>query len=79
MKTDYTITPEYLDALLTDRYVRSVDWQRKVFCEGWEAAYNEARRSHEAGEPLIRTVCKIAARILFVLLLVGMGVGVMLK
>lgn len=30
-------------------------------------------------EPLIRTVCKIAARILFVLLLVGMGVGVMLK
>lgn len=33
----------------------------------------------QAREPLIRTVCKIAARILFVLLLVGMGVGVMLK
>lgn len=32
-----------------------------------------------AREPLIRTVCKIAARVLFVLLLVGMGVGVMLK
>lgn len=27
----------------------------------------------------IRTVCKIAARILFVLMLVGIGVGVMLK
>lgn len=45
----------------------------------WLGAYAEARRSHAAGEPLIRTVCKIAARILFVLLLVGIGIGVMLK
>lgn len=44
----------------------------------WEHAYAEARRSHAAGEPLIRTVCKIATRILFVLLLVGVAVMVML-
>lgn len=31
-----------------------------------------------SGEPFIRTVCKIAARILFVLLLVGVAVGVMI-
>lgn len=34
--------------------------------------------SHDIGEPLARTVGKIAARILFVLLLVGTLVGVML-
>lgn len=43
----------------------------------WISAYEEARKSHAAGEPLIRTVCKIAARILFVLLVVGMAVAVM--
>lgn len=45
--------------------------------EGWLNAYDEARRSHAAGEPLIRTVCKIATRILFVLLVVGVAVMVM--
>lgn len=48
--------------------------QAKAWCD----AYDIARKSHAAGEPLIRTVCKIAARILFVLLLVGIAVMVML-
>lgn len=43
----------------------------------WARAYDEARASHAAGEPLIRTICKIAARILFVILVVGVIVGVM--
>lgn len=68
MKTDYTITPEYAEAIA-----------HKALAEAWVNVYTEARRSHAAGEPLIRTVCKIAARILFVLLLVGVGVGVMVK
>lgn len=43
----------------------------------WLEAYAEARRSHAACEPLIRTVCKIATRIVLVLLIVGIAVGVM--
>lgn len=43
----------------------------------WENAYSEARRSHETRKPLIRTACNIAARILFVLLVVGVAVAVM--
>lgn len=43
----------------------------------WAKTYDEARASHAAGEPLIRTICKIAARILFVILVVGVIVGVM--
>lgn len=45
--------------------------------EEWVKAYAEARASHAAGEPLIRTVCKIADRILLILLLVGVVVAVM--
>lgn len=38
----------------------------------------DVKISHDIGEPLVRTVGKIAARILFVLLLAGTLVGVML-
>ena len=48
--------------------------QKDAKLSDWEKAYAEARLSHAAGEPLIRTVCKIATRILFVLLVVGLMV-----
>ena len=113
MKTDYTITPEYTEAVqicqqegmaalqayaqlqnFKPTHEQIARMQRGMMnvnascgqqmansteAAEWLNAYAEARRSHAAGEPLIRTVCKIAARILFVLLLVGVGVGVMLK
>lgn len=50
---------------------------KAALADEWLNAYDEARRSHAAGEPLIRTVCKIATRILLVLLIVGIAVGVM--
>jgi len=67
------MTAEQLDGM------RCVNPWRTTSAKDWEQAYEDARKSHAAGEPLIRTVCKIAARILFVLLLIGIGVGVMLK
>lgn len=43
----------------------------------WEKIYTEARASNAARAPLIRTVCKIAARVLIVILVVGVAVAVM--
>ncbi|MNC36658.1 hypothetical protein D3C75_851920 [compost metagenome] len=46
--------------------------------DDWNRAYEEARASHAAGEPLIRTVTKIVTLVLIVVLVVGLAAGVML-
>lgn len=43
-----------------------------------QSRLEDARLSYTAGEPLIRAACKIATRMLLVLLLVGLLVGMML-
>jgi hypothetical protein len=78
VKIDYTLTPEYEQAICGSRgyhLVRNAD----SICIYCQADFGDAAHSFKESEPFIRTVCKIAARILFVLLLVGIGVGVMLK
>lgn len=43
----------------------------------WANAYEQARANNANRPPLLRIICKIAARLLFVILLVGVAVAVM--
>ena len=98
MKTDYTLTPEYKEALLEHNYLHAIKWQEDIFYGSpivSHPTFHQAQADRNEyfslllgvadrhdptknREPLIRTIRKIAARILFVLLLVGTLVGVML-
>ena len=97
VKVDYTLTPEYNEAILEYRMDKSLDWQRGNFGfpivgsptfvhaqdvrnEYFRMLANSLKGTESVSRrvPFVRTICKIAARILFVLLLVGVAVGVML-
>lgn len=49
----------------------------EVSDEAWNKVYSGARANNANRPSLLRTICKIAARILFVILLVGVAVMVM--